>query len=188
MKIVAIVGSPRPEGNTSYLVDEALDEARKQGLDTEKVVLVEHPFGWCESHVECGTRPDCLHVHDAATDIIERLFSADGVILSTSVQMGNVSGPMKNFMDRTRFKRRLKTKMPARSIGLIAVASSSGIDDTLAILERYAGGQSDMPKEKMHKLGGKAGKPGEAKANPELAKQARDLGKKMAEEIKQKAG
>ncbi|MBM2830976.1 MAG: NADPH-dependent reductase [Dehalococcoidia bacterium] len=188
MKIVAIVGSPRPEGNTSYLVDEALDEARKQGIATEKVILVERQIGWCLGHLDCGTQTACLHDRDDAAEIIEKLFSADGVILSSAVQMGNVTGIMKNFMDRTRFKRRQKIQMPARSIGLIAVASSSGIDDTLAVLERYVGRQSPIPPEKIHKVGGKANKPGEAKANPELTKQARDLGKKMAEEIKKPAG
>ena len=39
MKILAIVGSPRREGNTSCLVDLALEEAQKRGLEVEKVML-----------------------------------------------------------------------------------------------------------------------------------------------------
>ncbi len=34
MKIVAIVGSPRPGGNTSYLVDQALQEAAAHDFET----------------------------------------------------------------------------------------------------------------------------------------------------------
>ena len=33
MKVIAIVGSPRAHGNTSYLVDEALKEVSRSGLD-----------------------------------------------------------------------------------------------------------------------------------------------------------
>ena len=39
MKIVAILGSPRPAGNTSLLIDQALQEAATNGIETEKIVL-----------------------------------------------------------------------------------------------------------------------------------------------------
>ena len=42
MKIVAIVGSPRPKGNTSYLVDQALEEAAANGCEVEKIVLSQY--------------------------------------------------------------------------------------------------------------------------------------------------
>lgn len=184
MKILAIVGSPRPEGNSSYLVDIALEEAKKQGIEVEKVFLIEKQIGWCLGHVACG--PTCMHDLDDGAEVAEKLYSADGVLLSSSVHMGNVSGLMKNFMDRTRFKGHM-LKMHARSAGLIAVASNSGIEDTLAILERYMTRRSNLPSAKIHKVGGKARNPGEAKANQELTHQARELGQKMAEELKQTA-
>jgi multimeric flavodoxin WrbA len=180
------VGSPRPEGNTSYLVDQALEEARKQGLETEKVLLVQHQIGWCQGHVDCGSQPTCLHDPDDAAETVEKLFSADGVLLASSVHMGNVSGIMKNFMDRTRFKRRQNLKMPARSVGLIAVASRSSVPETLDILERYVTRQSPLAPENIHKVGGTGNKPGEVKENQEAVKQARDMGRKMAEELKKK--
>ena len=37
MKILAIVGSPRPKGNTSILTDVALQEVARHGLETEKI-------------------------------------------------------------------------------------------------------------------------------------------------------
>ncbi|MFC1968104.1 flavodoxin family protein [Chloroflexota bacterium] len=187
MKILAIVGSPRPEGNSSYVVDIALEEAKKQGIEVEKVMLIEKQIGWCRGHVECGSQQNCLHDPDDAVEVVEKLFSADGVLLASPVYMGNVSGIMKNFMDRTRFKGRLDLKMPARSLGLIVVASNSGIEDTLAILERYVARRCGIPPEKIHKVGGKARDPGEAQANQELIRQARELGQKMAEELKQTA-
>ncbi len=185
MKILAVVGSPHPEGNSSYLVDMALEEAKKQGLEVEKVILTEKQIGWCLGHGECGAQPGCLHDEDDAAELVEKLFSVDGVLLSSSVQMGTVSGIMKNFMDRTRFKGH-ETKMLARSIGLIAVASNSGIEDTLAFLERYVTRRSALPPERIHKVGGKAKKPGEVKENRELIHEARELGHKMAAELKQR--
>ena len=115
---------------------------------------------------------------------MEKMFSYDGGLLSSPVHIGTVSGIMKNFMDRTRFKGH-ESKMQARSAGVITVASNSGIDDTLAFLERYVARRSSLSPEKIHKVGGKAKKPGDAKANQELVQQARELGQKMAEEMKQ---
>ncbi len=180
------MGSPRPQGNSSYLVDIALEEANKHGIEVEKVILIEKQIGWCQSHVECGSQPTCLHEPDDAAQIVEKLYSADGILVSSSVQMGNVSGIMKNFMDRTRFKGH-DNKMRARSVGLIAVASNSGIEDTLNILEIYVVRRSHLPPEKIHKVGGKAKKPDDAKLNQDLTHQARQLGQKMAEELKQMA-
>lgn len=186
MKILAIVGSPRPEGNSSSLVDIALGEVKKQGIEVEKVVLINKQIGWCLGHVDCGSKATCLHDPDDGAEIVEKLYSADGILLSSSVHMGNVSGVMKNFMDRNRFKGH-DLKMRARSAGLIAVASNSGIEDTLSILERFVKRRSSLPSEKIHKVGGRARKPGEAKANQELTGQAREMGQKMAEEVKETA-
>lgn len=42
LKLLAIVGSPRLEGNTNYLVEQALGEAAKLGAQTEKLVLSQY--------------------------------------------------------------------------------------------------------------------------------------------------
>lgn len=47
MKILAIVGSPRQNGSTSYLVDQALVEAAKLGAETEKLILSKYKIEPC---------------------------------------------------------------------------------------------------------------------------------------------
>jgi len=39
MKAVAIGGSLRPNGNTNYLIDKALNGLADEGIETEKIVL-----------------------------------------------------------------------------------------------------------------------------------------------------
>jgi multimeric flavodoxin WrbA len=51
--VVAIVGSPRASGNTSYLVDVALDELARRGAAVEKIGLGEHRILPCEGHDDC---------------------------------------------------------------------------------------------------------------------------------------
>ena len=185
MKILAIVSSPRPEGNSSYLVDIALEEVKKQGIEVEKVSLIEKRIGWCLGHLDCGSQPVCLQNQDDFAGIVDKLYSADGVLLSSPVYMGTISAMMKNFIERTRFKGNT-IKMHARSVGVIAVASSTGIEDTLACLERFVTRRSSLPPERIHKVGGKAKKPGDAKANQELTHEAAELGQRMAEDLKQR--
>jgi len=182
MKIIAIVGSPRLEGNSSYLADIALEAAEKQGIEVEKISLIEKHIGWCVGHVECGSQPFCLLTQDDGTAIVEKLFSAAGVILASPVYMGTISALMKSFVERTRYRGN-ELKMHSRSVGLIAVASSTGIEDTLACLERFVTRRSSLPPGKIHQVGGKAKKPGDAKTNQELVNKARELGRFMAEEL-----
>ncbi|MDP2645976.1 MAG: flavodoxin family protein [Desulfobacterales bacterium] len=183
MKILAIVSSPHPGGNSSDLVDIALEEAKKHGVEVEKEILIEKQIGWCLGHEECGSQPGCLHAPDDGTELAERLFSADGILLSSPVHMRSISAIMKNFMTRTRFKG-IDNSLCARSVGLVAVASNSGIEETLDDLENYVTRRSSISPEKILKVGGRAKKPGDAKANPELVQKARQLGRKMAEELK----
>ncbi|MHB8104132.1 MAG: flavodoxin family protein, partial [Dehalococcoidales bacterium] len=82
MKVVAIVGSPHADGNTSYLVDEALKEITAQGIDTEKIMLGEYKVNPCLGHRECGTFAVCKNKDDAP-GIIAKYNQADGVILAS---------------------------------------------------------------------------------------------------------
>jgi len=91
---------------------------------------------------------------------------------------------MKNFMDRTRFKGH-ESKMQARSAGLITVASTAVLMIPLpswngmwraAVLFRLKRSIRSAARQK---------KPGDAKANQELVHKARELGQKMAAEMKQ---
>ena len=71
MKIMAIVGSPRLDGNTNYLVDQALAEAEKLGAETEKIVISQYRVSPCLGHDNCASRESCTQKDDAGW-IIER--------------------------------------------------------------------------------------------------------------------
>ena len=102
MKILAIVGSPRPKGNSNYLVDQALEEASKLAVDTEKIVLSQYEVNPCLGHDDCASFESCLQKDDAGW-IFDRFREADGVILATPVYYYNVSAQMKAFIDRNYF-------------------------------------------------------------------------------------
>ena len=126
MYILAIVASPRPDGNTNYLVDQALQEAAGVGAETEKIILSEHRLSPCLAHTNCSGFDVCAQ-QDDGTWILDKFSKADGVILATPVYYYDVSAWMKIFIDRNYFLRHHGIKCRARAVGIIVVAAFGNI-------------------------------------------------------------
>jgi len=183
MKIVAIVGSPRPRGNTNYLVDRALEEAQKLGAETEKIVLSEHCIGPCQGHDDCASREECVQKDDTGW-ILDRMCEADGVILATPVYYYNVSAQMKAFIDRNYFLYEHSRKSGARAVGLVIVAGSSGIEDTLHTMRQFVDETFQVRDDRLFVVSGYATSIGDVRDNLSLVEEARELGRKMAAVLK----
>jgi len=84
MKVVAIGGSPRLNGNSNYLIDQVLNELASCGIETEKIVLNQYKINPCQAHDNCGELPKCLQQDDAPW-ILEKFSEADGVIVASPV-------------------------------------------------------------------------------------------------------
>ena len=87
---MAVVGSPRPRGNTVALVDVALDELAARGAACERIMLGESHIAPCLGHDTCGDLAACAIVDDAAA-VLDRVYAADALILATPVYYENVS-------------------------------------------------------------------------------------------------
>jgi len=66
MYILAIVGSPRLDGNTNYLVDKALEEAAGLGAKTDKIILSQYKLSPCLVHANCNELDSCAQKDDGA--------------------------------------------------------------------------------------------------------------------------
>ena len=183
MKLLAIVGSPRLKGNTSYLVDQALEEAAKLGAETEKVILSQYVVNPCLGHQDCASFDSCRQKDDACW-ILDRLCQADGVILATPVYYYNVSAQMKAFIDRNYFLYMHDRKSRARTVGIIVVAESLGIEDTLHTLKQFIDESFSVKEDRIFLACGYAGGPGEVKNNLPLVEEARKLGWQMVASLK----
>jgi multimeric flavodoxin WrbA len=184
MKVVAIGGSPRLDGNSNYLLGQALNELASCGIETEKIILNEYKIGFCQAHDNCRQVKKCLQQDDAPW-ILERFSQADGVIVASPVYFGSVSAQIKTFMDRSFFLFGHDIEMKAKCFGLIAIAGRMGFDETLEELRKFTG-PPGMRRVKVLTLKGSAGGPDKhVRDNPELVKQAREMGKQMAEVLTQ---
>ena len=183
MKILAIVGSPRLKGNTSFLVDQALDEAEKVGAETEKIVISQHKVSPCLGHENCASLESCTQKDDAGW-IMEKFYEADGVILACPVYYLNVTAQMKAFLDRNYFPYKKNLRAKARSVGIIVVAEQMGIEDTLYTLHQFVDWIFFVGRGRRLVMSGYADRPGDAQKDARLVTEARELGRKMTESLK----
>ncbi len=82
MKVVAFNGSPRKDGNTNALIEEALAALQKEGIETELVHLSGAISGCIACH-KCFENKNrkCAFDKDMINECIEKMAGADGVIL-----------------------------------------------------------------------------------------------------------
>ena len=182
MKILALVGSPRLGGNTDFLVDQALEEAAKLGAQTEKITLSQYTVAPCLGHDDCESFESCVQKDDTSW-ILDRFCEANGVILATPVYYYAVSAQLKAFIDRNYFLYMHNRKSQAKAAGIIVVADSIGIEDTVHTLKRYLNEVFTVSEDSVLELTGYAYKLGEAKNNPQLVEQAREFGRQMVENL-----
>jgi len=183
LKLLAIVGSPRLKGNTNYLVEQSLEEAAKRGAETEKIILSQYVVNPCLGHDNCASYDTCRQKDDTSW-ILDRLCQVDGVILATPVYYYNVSAQMKAFIDRNYFLYMHDRKSRARTLGIIVVAESLGIEDTLHTLRQFVDETFEVNEDKIFTVCGYAGVPGEVKNNLPLVEEARKLGQQMVASLK----
>ncbi|MGV8109486.1 flavodoxin family protein [Methanospirillum sp.] len=102
MNIIAFNGSPRAEQSTTHIMVAAfLAGAEEAGAKTEQIYLAHKKIGYCLGCFSCWlkTPGKCIQSDDMA-DLIQKYLSSDVAIFASPLYMDNVSGIMKNFMDR----------------------------------------------------------------------------------------
>jgi multimeric flavodoxin WrbA len=131
MKVVALNGSARKEGNTNILLNLVLDELKKEGIQTELVHLAGQSIAGCRACYKCFTNQDrrCAVKKDILNDLLEKMESADGILLGSPTYFSDVSAGMKAFIERGGLVGRANDYMFKRKVGasVVAVRRAGGI-------------------------------------------------------------
>lgn len=101
MKIVAINGSPRKNGNTALLLDAVRKEVEAAGVEFEVFQPGPNvrPCMACYNCLDTGSLR-CVRNDDGVNDIIAACIGADGILLASPVYHAGVAGGMKCVIDR----------------------------------------------------------------------------------------
>lgn len=100
MKILALTGSPRKEGNTDILVDRVLSGAATAGHQCEKIYLYDLDLLPCIDCRTCKKGDKVCTRDDDMRDIYPKIEGADVIIFGTPLYWYGPSGPMKLLIDR----------------------------------------------------------------------------------------
>ncbi|MFA6111144.1 MAG: flavodoxin family protein [Candidatus Latescibacterota bacterium] len=102
MKVVAINGSPRAEGNTRLALDLVGAQLAAAGIESELVQVGHLPLHGCIGCGRCAQNQDqrCALPDDGVNAIVARMKEADGIVLGSPVYFAGIAGTMKCFLDR----------------------------------------------------------------------------------------
>ncbi len=101
LKVVGIVGSPRNGGNTEFMVQSTLDKLETMGITTELITLHDKKINYCVGCDSCKKTNKCV-IDDDMQELTKKVKDADGIIMSSPVYFGDMTGLAKSFIDRLR--------------------------------------------------------------------------------------
>jgi len=99
LKILAVNGSRRKNGNTSYLIQSLLSPSDKGGAQTEIIFLGDYNIDACTGCEGCGSSWECV-IKDDFAQIVKKIDEADGIVLASPTYWYSVTSDMKRFIDR----------------------------------------------------------------------------------------
>ena len=128
MRVVAVSGSARPNGNTRKLLDAVLEPLRASGHECDLIELAGKDVRGCTACGACGKRKDlrCHGRDDFGNGVIEKLLAADAVLLGSPTYFADVSAEMKALIDRAGYVARANGNVLARKPGAAVVAVRRG--------------------------------------------------------------
>lgn len=128
MKVVAINGSPRKNGNTTIIIRKVFEELEKEGMETELIHLGGNPVRGCMACGACGRNKDkqCIIKDDMINECIEKMSKADGIILGSPVYFTDVTTEMKALIDRAGMVSKANGDLFKHKVGGAVVAVRRG--------------------------------------------------------------
>ena len=102
MKVLAINGSARPNGNTAILIRTIFAELEKEGIETEMIQLAGTHLHGCAACFGCFKNKDnkCVITGDILNECVAKMMVADGIILGSPTYFADVTSEMKALIDR----------------------------------------------------------------------------------------
>lgn len=103
MKIIAVNGSPRPNGNTASALKLMAEILEKEGISVEIIQPGRENVRGCTACNQCMKSPDRLCALKSDTIVNEsslKMRAADGIILASPTYYAGIAGGMKSFLDR----------------------------------------------------------------------------------------
>jgi multimeric flavodoxin WrbA len=174
MKILGLSCSPRKDGNTVALIEEALSGAQQDGAEIELYSVSGKKIEPCDACWSCGKTGEC-HIKDDMQELYNKMVEADGIIFGAPIYFYGMAAQAKTIIDRT-----MALNQPPRSLankvgGIITVCGSLGLISALKDLYFYIVTRPMLPANFIAAYGGPEG----VKGLEKCLKATNDLGRQM---------
>jgi multimeric flavodoxin WrbA len=125
MKILAINGSPRINGNTDILLNEVLKPLTDNNIETEIFHLGGKEIKGCCGCFNCIKikNQKCSQKNDILNLLLDKMYQADAIIIGTPTYFGDVTTEVKSLIDVTGLVSRANGMMLSRKIGAAVCVS-----------------------------------------------------------------
>ena len=128
MKVLAINGSARKNGNTAQMIGYLFQELQAEGIDTEMIQLAgEHPQG-CIACYQCFKNKNsrCIVDTDCINGCIEKMMGADALVLASPTYFADITSDLKALIDRVGMTSRANGDLFKRKLGAAIVVQRRG--------------------------------------------------------------
>jgi len=183
MKVVALNGSARKDGNTAMLINAVFEELKKEGIETEMIQMAGKKIQGCLACYKCFKNKDrrCSVDKDILNGIIAKIEKAEGILLGSPTYFSDVSSGMRAFIERCGFVGRANNYMFKGKVGasVVAVRRAGAVQafTSMNLFLHYM--QTVMPGASYWSLA--VGRdPGDVLKDDEGMQTMRDLGRNMA--------
>lgn len=140
MKVVAVNGSPRKDGNTHQALTMVGEVLLAEGIDFEILHVGHKLIHGCMACGKCAVSKDgeCSIKTDDLNKWIQQLKDADGIIIGSPVYYSGIAGSMKCFLDRAFYVAGVNGGLFRHKVGASVVAlRRSGGSATFDSMNHY---------------------------------------------------
>ena len=138
MKVLAINGSARREGNTADMLNIALGEIEKEGCQTEHIQLAGHTINPCKACFACAGKGNCVFGNDVFQELYRKMTEADAIILGSPTYSADVSSTLKAVIERASVVSDTNPGMFRHKVGgAVAVARRAGAMNVVEAINRF---------------------------------------------------
>ncbi|WP_319506760.1 flavodoxin family protein [uncultured Methanolobus sp.] len=105
MKVIAINGSPRKEGNTAALLKQLTTKLEAEGIETETINIGGKKVRGCTACMKCFENKNglCVFDDDIINECITKMKAADGIVIGSPTYFADVNTETKALIDRAGF-------------------------------------------------------------------------------------
>jgi multimeric flavodoxin WrbA len=138
MKVIAINGSPRKDGNTASALETMAETLKEDGIETTVLQVGGNPIHGCIGCGHCGSSENhrCVFKDDVVNDFSEQMRNADGIILGAPTYYAGIPGDMKSFLDRAFYSSSRYFKYKVGTV-VTVVRRTGGLDVVHALMNFF---------------------------------------------------